>query len=360
MIDYYQVLGLPFGASSERVRKAYRHYVKHYHPDKHQNSEFFKERFQELQNAYEILINEATKQAYERDFQANDSTATALNKALLNERQKVGKLSASLESLQVDFNTIQSKFEGLQKDYAALKAAKQATQKSTASADRKKPKWPFVVALIALVFFLFGYYNASKKSPASNNVEVSASIKDPALIQSVSTPLNDIEVSTPRKSAGNEPFPEHFESVPTAAFEADTTYLTTGPWYLSDGIWGSSTSDHKTGRFAARLNGSGTLAMAFDAESGVRHISISAAAYGSDGPSTWELWLSRDGGRTFNRTGAPVTTSGPALLPHVFAGVANEPIRIEIRKTSGPDNRLNIDDIVIEAATGPASSNKID
>jgi endonuclease G len=86
----------------------------------------------------------------------------------------------------------------------------------------------------------------------------------------------------------------------------------------------------------------------------VRRITISAAAYGSDGPSTWELWLSRDGGRTYARTGAPITTSGPKLTPHVFAGLANEPLRLEIRKTGGPKNRLDIDDIVLETAAGAA------
>ncbi|RZK36023.1 MAG: hypothetical protein EOO61_11045 [Hymenobacter sp.] len=38
--DFYRVLGLPFGASMEQVRKAYREYAKHFHPDKHQNSIF--------------------------------------------------------------------------------------------------------------------------------------------------------------------------------------------------------------------------------------------------------------------------------------------------------------------------------
>ncbi|MBH8569095.1 DNA/RNA non-specific endonuclease [Hymenobacter sp. BT584] len=41
-------------------------------------------------------------------------------------------------------------------------------------------------------------------------------------------------------------------------------------------------------------------------------------------------------------------------MPHVFAGLANEPLRLEIRKISGPKNRLDIDDIVLETAAGPA------
>ena len=150
------------------------------------------------------------------------------------------------------------------------------------------------------------------------------------------------------------PFPETFESGSKGAYEEADEPLATGSWHFQDALIGNSPQDHKTGEQAARLRGLGRIRMNFDAGAGVRRISISAAAYGTDGPSTWELWLSRDGGRTYARTGAPVTTSGPALVPHVFAGVASQPIRLEIRKTSGPKTRLDIDDIILETATGPA------
>ena len=150
------------------------------------------------------------------------------------------------------------------------------------------------------------------------------------------------------------PFPETFEAGSKGAYEEADEPLATGTWHFQDALIGSSPQDHKTGEHAARLRGLGRIRMNFNAGAGVRRISISAAAYGTDGPSTWELWLSRDGGRTYARTGAPVTTSGPALAPHVFAGVASQPIRLEIRKTSGPKTRLNIDDIVLETAAGPA------
>ena len=150
------------------------------------------------------------------------------------------------------------------------------------------------------------------------------------------------------------PFPETFEAGSKGAYEEADEPLATGAWHFQDALIGSSAQDHKSGERAARLRNLGRISMRFDAAAGVRRITISAAAYGTDGPSTWELWLSRDGGRTYARTGAPVVTSGPALTPHVFAGVANEPLRLEIRKTSGPKNRLDIDDIVLETAAGPA------
>jgi endonuclease G len=149
-------------------------------------------------------------------------------------------------------------------------------------------------------------------------------------------------------------FPETFETGSKGAYEEADEPLATGAWHFQDALIGSSPQDHKNGERAARLRNLGRISMRFNAAAGVRRITISAAAYGTDGPSTWELWLSRDGGRTYARTGAPITTSGPALVPHVFAGLANEPLRLEIRKTSGPKNRLDIDDITLETAAGPA------
>ncbi|TPG63603.1 DNA/RNA non-specific endonuclease [Hymenobacter nivis] len=149
-------------------------------------------------------------------------------------------------------------------------------------------------------------------------------------------------------------FPETFEAGTKGAYTEADEALATGPWHFQDGLIGSTEQDHKDGQRAARLRGLGRLTMQFDAAAGVTQISVSAAAYGTDGPSTWELWLSRDGGGHWQRAGGPVTTQGPQLVPHTFAGVASEPLRLEIRKTSGPKNRLNFDDVVLTTATGPA------
>ena len=169
------------------------------------------------------------------------------------------------------------------------------------------------------------------------------------------------ETSATRSTGASEtqipaasPFPETFEAGSKGAYEEADEPLATGPWHFQDALIGSSPQDHKTGRHAARLRNLGSITMQFDAAAGVRRITIAAAAYGSDGPSTWELWLSRDGGRSYARTGAPIVTSGPALVPHVFAGTAAEPLRLQIRKTSGPKNRLDFDDITLETAAGPA------
>jgi len=50
---YYRVLGLQKGATLEEIKKAYKKYAAKFHPDKHGGDEFFKERFQEIQEAYD-------------------------------------------------------------------------------------------------------------------------------------------------------------------------------------------------------------------------------------------------------------------------------------------------------------------
>ena len=163
-------------------------------------------------------------------------------------------------------------------------------------------------------------------------------------------------VAAPPAQTPTAAFPETFESGSKGSYETADEQLATGPWLFTNSLIGSTEQDHKDGAHAARLRAGGRLTMQFDAPAGVRRISLLAAAYGQDGPSTWELWVSRDHGRTWQRNGQPQTTSGPALRPAVFAGVAAEPLRLEIRKTDAGKGRLNLDDISLETAGGAVAT----
>ncbi|QKG56729.1 DNA/RNA non-specific endonuclease [Hymenobacter sp. BRD128] len=159
-----------------------------------------------------------------------------------------------------------------------------------------------------------------------------------------------------RRQAPAGAFPETFETGSKGAYETADVALSTGPWLFTEGLIGGTEQDHKDGGHAARLRAGGKLTMQFDAPAGVRKITILSAAYGNDGPSTWELWVSRDHGRTWQRNGLPQTATGPSLRPALFAGLASEPLRLEIRKTDATKNRLNVDDISIETASGPVTA----
>ena len=58
MKNYYDILGLQKNANNEDIKQAYRKLAKEYHPDKNPNT---KEKFQEIQEAYETLSDQEKK-----------------------------------------------------------------------------------------------------------------------------------------------------------------------------------------------------------------------------------------------------------------------------------------------------------
>ena len=67
--DYYEILGVGKGASSEEIKQAYRKLAFKYHPDKNRDSKNKKEneeKFKEAAEAYEILGDEKKRQQYDQ------------------------------------------------------------------------------------------------------------------------------------------------------------------------------------------------------------------------------------------------------------------------------------------------------
>ncbi|MBI2195452.1 MAG: DnaJ domain-containing protein [Candidatus Levybacteria bacterium] len=63
--DYYQVLGLTKGATSDEIKKAYRKLALEYHPDRNKSKEA-EGKFKEVTKAYEVLSDTQKKQAYDQ------------------------------------------------------------------------------------------------------------------------------------------------------------------------------------------------------------------------------------------------------------------------------------------------------
>ena len=63
--DFYEVLGVSKTASGEELKRAYRNLAKKYHPDVSKEPDA-KERFQEIQEAYDTLNDENKRQRYDR------------------------------------------------------------------------------------------------------------------------------------------------------------------------------------------------------------------------------------------------------------------------------------------------------
>lgn len=68
MKDYYYFLGIKPTASEDEIKKAYRKLSFKYHPDKNENDEFFTQRFREIQEAYDTLIDDQKRKIYDQSF----------------------------------------------------------------------------------------------------------------------------------------------------------------------------------------------------------------------------------------------------------------------------------------------------
>lgn len=68
MKNYYQTLGVNRDASRDEIKSAYRKLAQKFHPDKNDGDEFFEERFKEIQEAYETLIDPLKKGSYDNGY----------------------------------------------------------------------------------------------------------------------------------------------------------------------------------------------------------------------------------------------------------------------------------------------------
>ena len=66
MLNAYDVLGVAAGADREEIRAAYVDLAKQLHPDRNAGSEQAKQRFQEVNQAYELLKDPKRRLAYDR------------------------------------------------------------------------------------------------------------------------------------------------------------------------------------------------------------------------------------------------------------------------------------------------------
>src|SRR3981081_3015212 len=64
--DYYEVLEIGRGTSGEEIKRAYRKLAVKYHPDKNPDDPHSEEKFKELGEAYDVLIDGDKRAAYDR------------------------------------------------------------------------------------------------------------------------------------------------------------------------------------------------------------------------------------------------------------------------------------------------------
>jgi endonuclease G len=142
---------------------------------------------------------------------------------------------------------------------------------------------------------------------------------------------------------------ENFESGTKTAYAGANVTLGSGSWYLNDALTGNLSSDAKSGAQSVRIRNTGSLTMNFDAGGGANTITIRHAIYGSDGSSTWQLWISTNSGSSFTQVGSTITSSSTTLQTATFNVSVSGSFRLSIRKVSGGSNRINIDDISVSS-----------
>jgi curved DNA-binding protein len=64
--DYYEVLGIPRTAGADEIKKAHRKLVRQHHPDVNKNDPKAEARFKEVQEAYDVLSDDAKRKQYDQ------------------------------------------------------------------------------------------------------------------------------------------------------------------------------------------------------------------------------------------------------------------------------------------------------
>jgi endonuclease G, mitochondrial len=153
-------------------------------------------------------------------------------------------------------------------------------------------------------------------------------------------------------TATTTPLSEGFEAGGKTSYAAANVTLGTGSWFMNDALTGNLSTDRKTGAYSARIRNTGLMHMNFN-KTGAGTVSIQHAVFGTDGPSTWQLWSSTNNGSTWTQVGATVTTSSTTLQTATFTVNNGNAIRFEIRKVSGGANRINVDNVQIGDFSSP-------
>lgn len=212
-------------------------------------------------------------------------------------------------------------------------------------------------------FFLMNYTRLIRSFTLLSLFFLSPGCRQPSLPRGEDDPV--ISGIRPYGTADTSPKPgrpviqlEDFENPAPAksSYAAGAVQLSTGGWTFSDALIGSTGSDAKNGQSSVRIRNNGKIRTNFEVR--CRQLRILHGAYGKDADSSWELWVSTDGGRAYRRIGERLQTAGHELHAATFEMPAGS-LSLEIRKTGGGKSRLNIDDMAFGekplAAAGNAS-----
>src|SRR6476619_2379179 len=96
-IDYYEVLGVNKNATSEDIKKAYRKLARKYHPDLNPNDKEANKKFQQINEANEVLSDPEKRKKYDQ-YGADWKHGEEFEKARQSQRQQQYSHSGSTYS----------------------------------------------------------------------------------------------------------------------------------------------------------------------------------------------------------------------------------------------------------------------
>ena len=102
-VDYYKVLGIEKTASTDDVKKAYRKLARKYHPDLNPNDEAAKQKFQEINEANEVLSDSEKRKKYDQ-YGENWQRGEEYEKAQQQYRQSGGNTYGGSQSYSGNFD----------------------------------------------------------------------------------------------------------------------------------------------------------------------------------------------------------------------------------------------------------------
>lgn len=153
------------------------------------------------------------------------------------------------------------------------------------------------------------------------------------------------EVPQPLPVIVNAPVTETFENGSKPAFTAATINLATGVWSLNDAILSSAADDKRNGAQSVRIQGNGSISTKFDITN-AKMIVVASATYSNNTPGDWQLWVSTNSGDSYFQVGNTVSATQNLKNDTFFVNTTSA-VRISIRKVSGLDNSINIDDVIV-------------
>jgi len=106
--DYYKILNLSVNANNDEIKKAFRSLAKKYHPDRNKDDKEALRKFQEVNEAYEILSNEDSRKKYDNERSKNKETnkeTNSKNNKSDNSNKKYQDKGESIENLNKYFES---------------------------------------------------------------------------------------------------------------------------------------------------------------------------------------------------------------------------------------------------------------